>query len=236
MKDILKDLVQSLGNQSFDIVKVTTTEEGTLFESVNKEKTVILKAKAKTAVTGMPVGVFGLSNLKMLQGTLSLPSFKDGLDITIEDDDMTFKSPQGKINYRLTPEPALPNQPAFHEPKWSVEVSPTKSKYAELQTFANVMGSVASKFQPDVADGILTIYFGANKSTHNGFVEFAEVDSSVNQSFSSYWPVAEVLSVLSLVNNGECSMQIMPKAMQIKIDTGLIEYSFIFPSHIDPDR
>lgn len=233
MKDIFQDLVSAIGGLNFEVVKTTVNSEGVLFESVNKEKTVIMKAKTKEVIENVPEGIFGLSNMKMLEGALKLPALKEegAISIDIENNVMNL----GTIAYRLTMEAALPNQPTFSTPDWDVIAEPTKAKYGEMKDFSSVMGSVASKFQPEIKDNMLRFYFGANKATHTGYIDFAEVSGFADKSYTTYFPVNEALNVINLVNKGEVTINIMARAMEIQVDTGLIEYKFIYPSHANPD-
>lgn len=238
MKDIFMDLVRCVNGFNFETIKVTADESATSFEAVTNDRTVIMKGKAKSAVSDLN-GTFGLSNLSILQGILGLTAMKDG-DASIEvknnstsgePEELIFKGKGTRTVYRLMAGKAVPKQPGFMTPAFDVVAEPTKGAFIDFKEQAGVFAAVGTKFEPVSVDGELQFSLGdANAANHNSKFTFADVAGELAGTYK--YPIGETLKALSLINFGECKVQFSSKGvMVIDVDTGIMELSFIFPGH-----
>ena len=95
MIDVLREMVDCVSGLGFDVIKVTADDEKAVFEAVNKDRTAVMKAETKTPLEDVR-GVFGLSNLNVLSGILSLSSMR-GSDVTVEVKNANDGSPEELI-------------------------------------------------------------------------------------------------------------------------------------------
>jgi hypothetical protein len=82
-------------------------------------------------------------------------------------------------------------------------------------------------FQVKTEKDNLVFFFG-DASTHAGSFTFqSNIDGKLKQAWS--WPVTQVMSILAL--DGNKTMRIADAgAMQITVDSGLVEYNYILPA------
>src|SRR6056297_1775672 len=83
MKDILKDVVAHTHALGFlSLVKVTSSDEETVIESMADDRSVILSATTHSPVAEFD-GVFGMPNLDKLSLHLKNPEYNDGAKIDV---------------------------------------------------------------------------------------------------------------------------------------------------------
>lgn len=236
MKDILRDLVRGVNGFGFDVIKVTAAEE-TTFEAVNNDRTVIMKAKTKDPITSVQ-GTFGLASLSILQGILGLSAMKDDdadvevkLNASGEPEELVFKGKGNRSVYRLMAERTIPKQPNFRNPGFDVEVEPTKASFVDFKEQAGVFGSVGTTFKPSTRAEQLHFALG-DASSANHCSDFAFADAAGQLTAAYGYPIAQTITALGLINTGDVKVSFSAKGvMQIDVDTGMTEFSFIFPGH-----
>lgn len=243
MKEILTDLVNSIGGLGFTVIRVTGTDKETTFESFTEDKSIILKAKAKTVDSELE-GTFGLNNLPLLAGLIALPNFKsDDASVKVTKAKKDGKTPEeivfkagskGSVaSYRLMHEAAIPKQPVFKTPKWNATLAnPEKSNLAEFSTCAAIYKDIEKSFLVKAKDGVLMFQLGQESAAnHKASVLIStECDGDFNASWT--WPSEKVTGILRLADKNNCTINFSEAgAMQIDIETEFNEYSFILPGH-----
>jgi len=240
MKSFLQDLVahtHTLG--VLPIIRVTASPNKTIISSVTEDRKMLLNA-----VTNKPVaninGVFGMSGLNKLDLHLKCPEYKENAQITIvtevRDGEETptgihFQNESGDFqnDYRFMSRKIVDmkmREAEFLGTKWDIEFEPTEANIQRFK-FQSTANSEEALFQVSTSDGNLIFSLG-DLNTHSGsFVFEADVSGSLKTAWK--WPRAEVLNVLNLV--GDKTMRIANAgAMQITVNSGLIEYNYTFPA------
>jgi hypothetical protein len=240
MFDILKEIIShtyALGN--IDLVKIEGTASETKFAAMSPSRSVVIRAAFKTPVTEMD-GTFGLPNLGKLSTILGIGEYKENAAVSIAkqkrgDEEVPatiiFENEAGDFRneYRLQSREIIDAQlptPPFKGAKIDVTVTPS---VASIQRFGYQAkaNSEETKFTVKTVNGDLKFSFG-DASTHSGnFVFHRGITGDLKKEHA--WPIAEVLSVLGL--SGDKVMEFSDSgALIIKVDSGLAEYSYIFPA------
>lgn len=244
LKDNFKDLTTYVaGVGFFDKIKVISNAKETLLEAMDKDKEVILKGQFNEPLTDLD-GEFGLSNLSLLQTITNDPEFqaKETTMTVVYENKAEGKVPtelayqnrsKSHINYRFMAKQLVPDQPKFIEPKWDVVITPSKSSVQQFSWAANGLAAYEQYFIPRIVDGDLKFFIGEDSaSTQRGGVVFA---SDLKEKFDSQhkWKIQLVQSVLKIGDSCDCEMSFSAKgAIQIKLDTGISTYKYIFPAKV----
>ena len=244
IRDVLMDMSKVMVSTGFfDKVKITADKKGTSIESLDKDKTVILKATTLKPVDGWE-GEFGLGNLALLSSICNDSEFnhkdskiemvyqqKNGVDVPSElsyvNKSKTF------ISYRFMGKELVPDQPKYIEPSWDVKIRPSKANIQQFNWVANSLTSYEQYFFPKTVNGDLKFFIGdEGAASQRGGTVFA---AGVTGNFDSNhkWPIGLVTSVLKLVEGTDAEMSFSVKgAIQLKLDTGIGEYKYILPAKI----
>jgi hypothetical protein len=240
MKDTLQNIIQytqGLGN--IDLLKVTGTQTTTVVNAVSEDKSVV--------VTGTLVqpnaefeGVFGMPNLGKLKTILSFDDYDNEsvINITRKDRDgvqtpetihFATKNNDFVNDYRLMAKTIVEEKVKdvkFKGVTWNVSFEPSVASILRLKKQASA-NSEEKVFCTKVENGDLKIYFG-DPSTHSGnFVFEAGVAGTLSKTW--YWPVQEVLAILSLPGDKKFSISDQGAA-EITVDSGLAVYQYLFPA------
>ena len=244
MKDAITDITRNVTTTGFfDKVKITAGKQGTAIEAIEKDKQVILKGMTLKPVDGWN-GEFGLSNLGLLSSIVNNSEFthkdstlelvtaeRDGVEVPTEFQ-YTNKS-KSFISYRFIAKSVVPDQPKYSEPAWDVKIKPSKNSIQQFNWAASSLGAYEQYFIPKTVDGELKFFIGEETAaTQRGGVVFA---TDVKGKFESNhkWPIAMVYSILKLVDGTDADMSFSTKgAIQIKLNTGISEYRYIFPAKV----
>ena len=114
----------------------------------------------------------------------------------------------------------------FKGVNWDVEIQPNSASVARFKMQAQANGEeVVFTAKNEGSD--LKFFFG-DSSTHAGNFVFAPgVEGQLNTGWS--WPVAQVLSILSLP--GDITMKFSDAgAAMITVDSGMAQYDYILPA------
>lgn len=245
VKDFLKDIIHHTHRLGFfEIVRITGKEDGTHIESINQDKTVILKAKTMTAVPEFDDITVGLSRMGILDGYLKFPGFtEEGASIQIENQtrgdgsqvpaEVQFRSAEGNTaTYRLmSPEVvnAQMREIKFKGAEFDVSVMPTSRNIRELGYFNSVLSSFNSDFTPVTEDGALYFLIGDQNGDRSRVLINNNVDGDLTHKFS--WPLDQVLNILKLAAADHCRMDFNSKGLlQIKVFSTLAEYTYFLPT------
>ena len=112
LKDVLLDIVDHTHSLGFiQAVKLENTDEGTMVEAMDDDRTVVLKGKLNNKLQEVP-GLIGMGRLGVLSGYLNYEAYKnDGGSIDVVTatrdgkqvaEELKFTSPAGyTANYRF---------------------------------------------------------------------------------------------------------------------------------------
>ena len=243
MIDVLREMVDCVSGLGFDVIKVTADDEKAVFEAVNKDRTAVMKAETKTPLEDVR-GVFGLSNLNVLSGILSLSAMR-GSDVTVDvknardgsPEELVFNGKDGaRAVYRLMGEAAVPKQPNFRTPAWDVTIDEvTKGAFINFKEQASVFGAVGgNKYTPSVTDGKLVFEIGdAGASNHNTRFTVSDCDGEMAPNYKYSIPLTTV--AMALTNSKQLTMHYSAKGvMQVEFGTDAdsqLAVNVIFPGH-----
>lgn len=241
MRDFLQDVVShthTLGN--LPLLKVSATDSETSIESMSEDRTVILYAKTHEPINGL-TGNFGMGNLNTLSYILKCNLYKENATISLIQEDRAgvkipagvhFKNESGDFEneYRFLSPQVIDlklKMPNFSNVSWHVELTPS---LASIQKFKYQAGTNPDDalFKTYTSQGNLIFSFG-DVTTHTGsFVFESNISGKLRNTLA--WPKTLVLSVLNL--QGDKTIRISNDgALEITIDSGIIEYNYIFPAH-----
>lgn len=238
LKDILTDLTKTTKGLNFEIIKVVGDDEKTEFKSMSEDGTIIMKATCKEVVPEFE-GTFGLSNLSILSGYLSIFNTYDKEDnvkvlvntserngVTVKTD-IAFKADKrSKASYRLVGENGLKKILVMKSIEWQGTLDNlSRKKISEFEKFSGVLSATVKTFTVTETDGTLSFNIGDdNGAVSSAVVDMGELTGTLSSSFK--YPVAEVKTVLG---NDSPKLSFSDKGyMMVTVDTGLVEYEFVF--------
>lgn len=240
IKDILQDIVAHTHSLGFiSLVKIVGDDSQTKIESMSEDRSCIVMAKTHQPVSEFN-SVFGMPNLEKLSLHLKNPEYQSNakIEVTLTNRDgvdvpsgLHFENQSGDFqnDYRFMSQGMITEKLksiTFKEPKWDVTFNPSSAAIARLKLQA-AANSTESLFQVRTDNDNLVFSFG-DASTHAGsFVFQHDIGSKLKHTWA--WPITQVQSILNL--DGNLTMKISDAgAMQITVDSGLIEYSYILPA------
>jgi hypothetical protein len=240
MKDILQDIVAHTHSLGFlPLVKITGEKNNTTIESMAEDRSVIVTAKAKTPVEEFD-GIFGMPNLDKLAQHLKNPEYKENAKIEVVKQQrngveiptsLHFENAAGDFvnDYRFMNSDIINEKlktVKFKGATWDIDFEPSIASVGRLKLQASAH-TEENVFQVKTEDGNLVFFFG-DASTHAGSFTFqSNVKGKLKQSWA--WPVQQVMSILNL--DGDKTIKIADAgAMQITVDSGMVEYNYILPA------
>jgi hypothetical protein len=248
IKDILKNLVSYAVPLNFNTIRVTGVAEGTLFEAVREEGSVIIMKAASSTPIEEFIGTFGMPGLKILKGYVDTFSSmeeiddKSGSNVKIEiqrnykpdptvPTDIQFSTPGSTAIYRLQKD-NLPRQPNMKEGvKWDAEVvQPSRSKITEFSSFASILSDVEKSFSVKTVGSFLKFYIGdENSSTSKVNFVFADgIKSKITTQV--HWVCNDFLTIMNLAASADTVVKFSNLGViQITVDTGIMTYDFMLP-------
>ena len=239
MKDILQDIVAHTHSLGFlSLVKVSN-EEQTKIESMAEDRSVILAGNTNSKVNEFD-GVFGMPNLDKLALHLKCPEYQKDAKIEVKSAERNGKTVPTHIHfenagkdfkndYRFMSKEVVEEKlksVKFKGVNWDIEMQPNSASIARFKMQSKANGE-ETVFVAKTEGTDLKFFFG-DSSTHAGnFVFQANVQGALNTGWS--WPVAQVLSILSLP--GDITMKFSDAgAAMITVDSGMATYDYILPA------
>ena len=237
MKDILQDIVAHTHSLGFlSIVKVTGGNDTTI-DSMADDRSVIMTATSNHSIAE---GTFGMPNLDKLALHLKNPEYQKDAKIDVVQAERNgetipthihFENAGGdfKNDYRFMNKAIIEEKLKtvnFKGAGWNVTLNPSMASIARMKLMS-AAHSEEPTFNVKTTDGNLVFSFG-DASTHAGeFVFTHDVEGTLQHTWS--WPVAQVQAILNL--DGTATMSISDQgAMQIGLDSGMINYNYILPA------
>ncbi len=243
IKDTLKDVLRhthALG--IYEMVKVTGTMEETEIETVDADKTVILKGKLKSPVADFVGNTVGLSRMGTLARFLEYPGFTEDT-ATVEvvtqkrnDEDVPaevkFVDENGTdAHYRFMAAEIVNQQLKainFKGATYDVEINPTAKMLKDLNFFSSAL-DLEDTFTPKTEGGNLYFLIGEAGSDRTKVKVAEAVTGDLTHDFQ--WPLAIVLKICRLSENANVTMSFNQKGLlQIVVDSGMGEYTYLLPA------
>ena len=244
IKDIFKDVLKHThGLGIFEMVKITGVLESTEIETVDPDKTVIVKAETHTPVPDFVDSTIGLSRMGVLQGYLQYPGFDDdGAKVEVlkqERNEETvpteikFTSADGNdANYRFMLADVINQQLKsikFKGADFDINIVPTQKNLKDLGYFNSVLGAYEANFAPKTDGTQLFFHIGDGTSDRTKILISNDIDGSITKDWR--WPLDIVLRILKLSDSGNCVMSINDQGLlQIIVDSGLAKYTYLLPA------
>jgi hypothetical protein len=240
MKDHQLDIVQHThGLGVIDLVKIVGTENETILEAIAENRSVILQAKFKGPIAEF-VGTFGMPNLGKLSTVLNIPEYKENAVITISTQDKNgetvpvgvhFENKSGdfKNDYRFMSAEIVNDKlktVRMKQVAWNIDIVPSAASIQRLKFQASA-NSEENNFIAKTENSDLKFYFGDHSSHAGNFVFQSGVSGKLSKAWA--WPVAVVISILSLPGNKTFKISDEGAAM-ITVDSGIAEYNYILPA------
>jgi len=244
MQDLLKDIVAHTQKLGFlNIVKITGTQDKTLIDSIEENKTVILYAETTDPYPQL-IGTFGMPQLEKLRYLIEGKEYQEDAKIELvtgqrngvniptglhfENKDGDFKNDYRFMNQDVIEEKLKTVK--FKGANWEVEVTPTVTGIQRFQFQAGANTEHTSFLAK--TDGDKLIFSFGDQSSHAGEFTFA---TGVTGKLTKAWtyPVSNVLSILKIAdtNNAKVSFS-NGGAMQIELDSGIATYKYIIPAGV----
>tara|TARA_Y100000588_G_scaffold316366_1_gene344911 strand:+ start:1086 stop:1829 length:744 start_codon:yes stop_codon:yes gene_type:complete len=243
LRDVLLDIVKHTHSLGFiQAVKIENTDEGTMVEAMDEERTVVLKGKLNNKLNEVP-GLVGMGRLGVLSGYLNYEAYgkeganievvtasRDGKDVAEE---MKFTSPGGyTANYRFMVSSLIEEQLKtikFKGVSWDVSIQPTAQNLKDLSYFNGIMGGFEPTFVAKTDGTTLKFYIGDGANDRVEIPFATNVEGKLTKGWA--WPLAQVLSILKLSDTSKATMGFSDQgAMQIEIDSGIGKYEYILPA------
>ena len=240
MRDHLLDIVQHThGLGIIDLVKIQGTAEETTLEALAEDRSVIVQAKFKAPVAEF-LGTFGMPNLGKLNTILNIPEYKEDAKLSINRQDRNGeqipvgihfenKASDFKNDYRFMTAEIVNDKlktVKFKGVKWNVDIVPSNASIMRLKFQASA-NSEETSFIAKTEGTDLKFFFGDHSSHAGNFVFQSDVVGVLTKAW--HWPVAAVISILSLP--GDKTLKISDEgAAMITVDSGIAEYNYILPA------
>jgi len=244
IKDILKDILRHThGLGFFEMVKINGTATETIVETVNAEKTVIMKAKLANPVPDFVDATVGLSRMGVLQGYIQYPEFDDEAAtvqvITKERNkektpsEVEFVAVNGTTaHYRFMLAEVVNEQLKdlkYKGSEYEVSFVPSIKNLKDLAYFNGVLSSYEANFIPKTEKGKLYFYIGDNSGDRTRILVSETVKGDVKH--EAAWPLDVMLKILRLGDSSNVVVSINSRGLlQIVVNSGLGEYTFFLPA------
>jgi len=248
IKDVLKDLVSYAVPLNLQTIRVTGTETSTIFEGVDENNKIIMKATSAEPILEF-TGRFGMPRLGVLKAYVDIFSSLEEVDektkisnllIEIQRNaksdptvptDINFSNPTNNALYRLQKD-GLERQPNIKDGiTWDVEISqPEKKVIDRFSSFAAALSGVEKHFSVKTVGTSLKFYIGDENSSISkvNFVFAENVKNKVDAKAS--WACSDFLSIMNLCTNADTVVKITSLGViQITVDTGIMTYNFMLP-------
>jgi len=242
IRDTLRDVLKhthSLG--IFDMVKISGDASETLIETVDAERTVIVKGKAVNPVPDFIDNTIGLSRMGVLGGFLKafetdedvvkvVTQERNGVNVPTE---IEFaREDSTNANYRFMLADVVNQQLKdikFKGAEFDVNIQPSQKNLKDLTLFNSILSEFESTFSPRTEDGKLYFYIGDNVSDRTKIHVSDVVDGEITHQWK--WPLDIVLKILRLGESGISTLSINDQGLlRIVVNSGLSEYTYLLPA------
>lgn len=243
IKDVLKDILRHThGLGFFDMVRLIGTDADTTIETVNSDKSVILKARTHAPVPEFIGATVGLSRLGVLQGYTQYAEF-DAEDASVRvihqnrndqriPSEVEFVSANGTTaHYRFMLAEVINQQLkeiVFRGSNADVTFTPTTKMFKDLTVFNNILGQYEANFTPKLEQGKLYFYLGDNGGDRSRILIAENVVGKLNSNTS--WPLDILLRILKLGDSESVVVNIDSRGLlEVTTSSAYGEYTYYVP-------
>ena len=244
IKDTMKDVIRHTHDLGiYEMVKIKGTTETTEIETVDADKTVILKGVMNNPVVDFVDSTVGLSRMGVLKGYLQYPDFDDdAATVTVKTQDrngetvpteVEFVSANGTdAHYRFMLADVINQQLKdikFKGAEFEVNIVPTQKMMKDLTYFNTVLAAYEANFSPKTDNGALYFHVGDGGSDRTKILIDNNVEGEITTDWK--WPLDVVLKILRLGDNSTVVMSFNNQGLlQLKVDSGMGVYTYLLPA------
>lgn len=248
MWKVLQDIVDHTGALGIiDVVKVTSTDDGALVESIDDAKMVVIKGNLDEPIPGLE-GEFGITDLMSnLNPMINFSNHKSDEAVwAIESKERTdvdnphrkkmyperivVKDKDGiETRFRLMNAHLVPAQSELKLKEWDVTFKPSQSK---IQEFNDRVALAPQElfFMATVEGGELKFYFGDPDSSSHGTAMVFQTDVEGDLPRGLYWHINTVKTILKYGMDGEINIKFSKKgAMMVEVKSDMALWKYIMP-------
>ena len=244
IKDTLKDVIRHTHDLGiFEMVKIKGTTTQTEIETVDADKTVIVKGTSNDPVADFADATVGLSRMGVLKSFLQYPGYDtEGATVQVNTQErngeqvpteVQFVSEDGgDAHYRFMLADVINQQLKeikFKGAEFDINIVPSAKNLKDLGYFNSVLGSFEANFSPKTNGTDLFFHIGDGVSDRTKIQISNSIEGSITRDWR--WPLDIVLKILRLGDNATCVMSINDQGLlQIKVDSGLGVYTYLLPA------
>jgi|JTFO01.1.fsa_nt_gb hypothetical protein len=227
MKDAIKDVVKRINQLGFvEAIRVTGTDESTVFAALDPNKTVVIQATMLEPIEELK-GEFGITAINLLNGLIGFASYNtEDAEFSINYKDcnkygptpseFVFRDKHGKgSNFRLSSRDNVPNQPMVKNVAWDTSFVPDKSKIQEFSSLASLYSSFDEHFSLKIDDGNLVATIGIEGSATHSVSMILEEGVEGNLKPHPVWKAAQFLSVLKLASDTTYTVSVAERGVML---------------------
>lgn len=246
MRDILNDLIKHTDGLGFlDTVRVSGTKELTAFDSIDSDRTIIMKANTLEACEEL-AGDYGISRFSVLKGYLKFTGYRtDESKITVkhrkngnnDPEELIFSDGHGQTSvYRFMSADLLAPVSNFKGKEWDVSFIPDRNKISEFSQLASILSSTEKFFSVKTEkneNGKFDLKFiiGEEGSTTDHTVVTMVKDCDGELKGELLWPISQVLALLNLGLEENVSVDIMSRgALRVTMESPYTRYEYFLPA------
>ena len=244
IKDTFKDIIRHTHDLGiYEMVKIKGTTEATEIETVDADKTVILKGSMNNPVVDFVDATVGLSRMGVLKGYLQYPDFDDeNATVAVKTQDrngdtvpteVEFVSANGTdAHYRFMLADVINQQLKdikFKGAEFDINIEPSQKMMKDLTYFNTVLAAYEANFSPKTEGGALYSHVGDGGSDRTKILIDNNVEGEITTDWK--WPLDVVLKILRLGDNSSLVMSFNNQGLlQIKVDSGMGVYTYLLPA------
>ena len=244
IKDTFKDIIRHTHDLGiYEMVKIKGTTEATEIETVDADKTVILKGSMNNPVVNFVDATVGLSRMGVLKGYLQYPDFDDeNATVAVKTQDrngdtvpteVEFVSANGTdAHYRFMLADVINQQLKdikFKGAEFDINIEPSQKMMKDLTYFNTVLAAYEANFSPKTEGGALYFHVGDGGSDRTKILIDNNVEGEITTDWK--WPLDVVLKILRLGDNSSLVMSFNNQGLlQIKVDSGMGVYTYLLPA------
>lgn len=246
MREILNDLIKHTDGLGFlDTVRVSGTKESTDFDSIDADRTIIMKANTLEPCAEL-AGDYGISRFSVLKGYLKFTGYRtDESSIKVKHRENANKDPEElifsdghgqKSVYRFMSSDLLAPVANFKGKEWDVSFVPDRNKISEFSQLASILSSTEKFFsvktEKNKNDNYdLKFIIGEEGSTTDHTVVTMVKDCDGELKGELLWPISQVLALLNLGLEENVSVDIMSRgALRISMESPYTHYEYFLPA------
>ena len=209
IKDTFKDIIRHTHDLGiYEMVKIKGTTEATEIETVDADKTVILKGSMNNPVVDFVDATVGLSRMGVLKGYLQYPDFDDeNATVAVKTQDrngdtvpteVEFVSANGTdAHYRFMLADVINQQLKdikFKGAEFDINIEPSQKMMKDLTYFNTVLAAYEANFSPKTEGGALYFHVGDGGSDRTKILIDNNVEGEITTDWK--WSLDVVLKIL----------------------------------------